>query len=156
MRPKARGEVKLRSRDPNDLPLIDPNYLGHAEDLEGQIRAVQAGLKLMQQPALKTLIKKVTAPEDVDWRDISAIEAFVRKAIKTVYHPGGTCCMGNDPQHAVVDLNLRVHGVSNLRVVDLSICPQISSGNTNAQAIMIGERGADLILGKSQPAAAEA
>lgn len=153
MRPKARGEVRLRSSDPRDLPLIDPNYLGDADDLEGQIRAVQTGLQLMQQPALKGLIKKVTAPEDIDWRDRAGIEAFVRKAIKTVYHPGGTCCMGSDPQHSVVDLDLRVHGVSNLRVADLSICPQISSGNTNAQAIMLGERGADLILGKTLPAA---
>lgn len=155
LRPKARGTLKLRSTNAADLPLIDPNYLGHADDVEGQIRAVQTGLKLMQQPALKSLIKKITAPEGIDWQDTAGIEAFVRKSIKTVYHPGGSCLMGNDPKSSVVDLQLRVHGVSNLRVIDLSICPQIASGNTNAQAIMIGERGADLILGRSFPALAE-
>lgn len=149
LRPKARGEVRLRSTDPADLPLLDPNYLGDEDDLQGQIRAVQAGLRLMQQPALKHLIKKVTAPEDIDWRDTAGIEKFVRKAIKTVYHPGGTCCLGQDPASSVVDLQMRVHGVANLRVVDLSICPQIASGNTNAPAIMLGERGADFILGKA-------
>lgn len=149
LRPKARGEVRLRSTNPADLPLLDPNYLGEEEDLQGQIRAVQAGLRLMQQPALKSLIKKVTAPEDIDWRDTAGIEKFVRKAIKTVYHPGGTCCLGQDPGSSVVDLQMRVHGVPNLRVVDLSICPQIASGNTNAQAIMLGERGTDFILGKA-------
>lgn len=147
LRPKARGEVRLRSSDPADMLLIDPNYLGDPEDLEGQIRAVQTGLKLMQQPALKNLIKKITAPQDIDWQDTAGIETFVRKAIKTVYHPGGTCRLGSDPATSVTDLQLRVHGVPNLRVIDLSVCPQIASGNTNAPAIMLGERGADFILG---------
>lgn len=149
LRPRARGEVLLRSRNPVDLPLIDPNYLGDSQDLHGQIRAVQAGLQLMQQPALRGLIKKITAPENIDWRDIVGIEAFVRRAIKTVYHPGGTCRLGTEPSDSVVDLQMRVHGVPNLRVIDLSVCPQIASGNTNAPAIMLGERGADFILGKA-------
>ncbi|TBV04407.1 GMC family oxidoreductase [Phytopseudomonas dryadis] len=149
LRPKARGEVRLRSSDPADMPLIDPNYLGDPDDLAGQIRAVQIGLKIMQAPALKSLIKKITAPRDIDWRDTAAIETFVRKAIKTVYHPGGTCRLGTDPATSVTDLQLRVHGVANLRVIDLSVCPQIASGNTNAPAIMLGERGADFILGKA-------
>ena len=150
LRPKARGEVRLRSSNPADLPFIDPNYLGDPEDLQGQIRAVQAGLRLMQQPALRSLIKKITAPENIDWRDTAGIEAFVRKAIKTVYHPGGTCRLGVEPSDSVVDLQMRVHGVPNLRVIDLSVCPQIASGNTNAPAIMLGERGADFILGKAR------
>ena len=149
LRPKARGEVRLRSTDPADMLLIDPNYLGDNDDLQGQIRAVQAGLKLMQQPALKSLIKKIVAPENIDWQDTVGIETFIRQAIKTVYHPGGTCCLGIDPSSSVVDLQMRVHGVPNLRVIDLSVCPQIASGNTNAQAIMLGERGADFILGKA-------
>ena len=149
LRPKARGEVRLRSADPADMLLIDPNYLGDNDDLQGQIRAVQAGLKLMQQPALKSLIKKIVSPEDIDWQDTVGIETFIRQAIKTVYHPGGTCCLGIDPGSSVVDLQMRVHGVPNLRVIDLSVCPQIASGNTNAQAIMLGERGADFILGKA-------
>ena len=149
LRPKARGDVRLRSTDPADMLLIDPNYLGDKDDLQGQIRAVQAGLKLMQQPALKSLIKKIVAPENIDWQDTAGIETFIRQAIKTVYHPGGTCCLGIDPGSSVVDLQMRVHGVPNLRVIDLSVCPQIASGNTNAPAIMLGERGADFILGKA-------
>jgi len=152
VRPQARGEVRLRSKNPEDLPLIDPNYLGVQADVEGQIRAVQIGLRLMEQPSLKALIRKVTAPEDVDWRDVRAIEAFLRKDIKTTYHPTGTCRLGQDRATSVTDLDMKVHGVHNLRVVDLSICPMITSGNTNATAIMIGERGAAQILGKPLPA----
>ncbi|MDT3722446.1 GMC family oxidoreductase [Pseudomonas oryzihabitans] len=155
LRPKARGTVRLRSREAADSLLIDPNYLGDPDDLAGQIRAVQAGLKLMQQPALARLIKRVTAPEAVDWQDMAGIEAFVRQRSKTVYHPGGTCRMGTDPATSVTDPQLRVHGIAKLRVVDLSVCPQIASGNTNAQAIMLGERGADLLLGHAPLALAD-
>ncbi|MGO3384575.1 MAG: GMC oxidoreductase, partial [Acinetobacter guillouiae] len=74
------------------------------------------------------------------------IDQWMRQNIKTVYHPAGSCKMGNDPKDAVVDQNLKVHGLNNIRVVDCSVCPQVPSGNTNAVAIMIGERGADFIL----------
>jgi choline dehydrogenase len=148
VRPEARGQLRLRSKDPQDQPLIDPNYLGTQADLEGQIRAVQVGLRLMEQPSLKALIKKVTAPEEMDWRDTKALEAFVRQNIKTVYHPTGTCRLGQDRASSVTGLDLRVHGVPNLRVVDLSVCPMVTSGNTNATAIMIGERGAAQIVGR--------
>lgn len=148
VRPEARGQLRLRSKDPQEHPLIDPNYLGTQADLEGQIRAVQVGLRLMEQPSLKALIKKVIAPEEMDWRDTRALEAFVRQNIKTVYHPTGTCRLGQDRTSSVTDLDLRVHGVPNLRVVDLSVCPMVTSGNTNATAIMIGERGAAEILGQ--------
>lgn len=153
VRPEARGELRLRSKNPEDLPLIDPNYLGTPGDVEGQIRAVQIGLRLMAQPALASLIKKVTAPEDIDWQDTKALEAFVRANAKTVYHPTGSCRLGSSPADSVTGLDLRVHGVPNLRVVDLSVCPMVTSGNTNATAIMIGERGAAQILGKPLPAA---
>jgi choline dehydrogenase len=102
----------------------------------------------MEQPSLKALIKKVTAPEEMDWRDTKALEAFVRQNIKTVYHPTGTCRLGQDRASSVTGLDLRVHGVPNLRVVDLSVCPMVTSGNTNATAIMIGERGAAQIVGR--------
>ena len=102
----------------------------------------------MEQPSLKALIKKVTAPEEMDWRDTRALEVFVRQNIKTVYHPTGTCRLGHDSATSVTDLDLRVHGVPNLRVIDLSVCPMVTSGNTNATAIMIGERGAAQILGR--------
>lgn len=146
VQPKARGTLRLRSKDPKDLPVIDPNYLGHQEDIDVNIRAVQAGLRLLQQPALKAIVKEVIEPANIDPDDIEAIDRWMRQNIKTVYHPAGSCKMGNAPQDSVTDQTLKVHGFKNLRVVDCSICPQVPSGNTNAIAIMIGERGADFIL----------
>ncbi|WP_321871900.1 GMC family oxidoreductase [Paraburkholderia tropica] len=149
LQPKSRGQVLLRSADARAMVKIDANFLSDPADLAGQVRAVQQGLKLLQANALKGIVNRVIAPESVDWRDVPAIESFVRQNIKTVYHPAGTCRMGNDPRTSVTDTQLRVHGVAGLRVIDCSICPQVPSGNTNAPSIMIGERGADLILGKT-------
>lgn len=146
VQPKARGTLRLSSKDPKDLPVIDPNYLGHQEDIDANIRAVQAGLRLLQQPALKAIVKEVIEPANINLDDIEAIDTWMRQNIKTVYHPAGSCKMGNTPQDSVTDQSLKVHGFHNLRVVDCSICPQVPSGNTNAIAIMIGERGADFIL----------
>lgn len=151
LQPRSRGQVVLRSRDPADLVKIHANFLADPADLDGQVRAVQAGLKLLGAPALKGIVKQVIAPEALDRRDTDALREFVRRNIKTVYHPAGTCRMGTDPATSVTDLSLRVHGVANLRVIDCSICPQVPSGNTNAPSIMIGERGADFILGKAAP-----
>ncbi len=147
VRPKSRGTIMLNSKNPHDLPRIDPNYLGHPEDVESQIRAVQTGLKILACPALKELAIKVTEPENIDINDIKGLENYVRKNVKTVYHPAGSCCMGANTSTSVVDLDLRVHGIDGLRVIDMSVCPQVTSGNTNAVAIMMGERGADLLLG---------
>ncbi|WP_353171387.1 GMC family oxidoreductase [Acinetobacter rudis] len=146
VQPKARGSLRLKSKDPNELPIIDPNYLGHQEDIDANIRAVQAGLRLLQQPALKAIVKEVIEPANIEPEDIAGIDQWMRQNIKTVYHPAGSCKMGNSPQDSVTEQNLKVHGFDNLRVVDCSICPQVPSGNTNAIAIMIGERGADFIL----------
>lgn len=151
LQPKSRGQVLLRSRNPEDLVKIDANFLSHPDDLAGQVRAVQVGLKMMQTAALQDVTREVTVPHNIDWRDVPALEDFVRQNIKTVYHPAGTCRMGQSPQDAVTDLSLRVHGIAGLRVIDCSICPQVPSGNTNAPSIMIGERGADLLLGKALP-----
>lgn len=146
LRSKSRGVVRLKSANPEDLVEIDAKILSHPDDLKNQIRAVQTALTAMDQPALKGLIKKVVEPNNIAIDDYDALEVFVRENIKTVYHPGGTCKMGTNPKDAVTDLELKVHGTEKLRVIDLSICPQVPSGNTNAVAMMIGERGADLIL----------
>ncbi|MCY0966232.1 GMC family oxidoreductase [Parathalassolituus penaei] len=146
LRSKSRGEVRLLSSNPADLVEIDAQILSHPDDLKNQVRAVKTALTAMEQPALKRLIKRVIEPDNISINDDKALETFVRQNIKTVYHPGGTCKLGQNPQDSVVDLQLRVHGVPNLRVIDMSICPQVPSGNTNAVAMMIGERGADLIL----------
>ena len=146
LRSKSRGEVRLKSSNPADLVEIDAQILSHPDDLKNQVRAVQTALKAFEQPALKRIVKRVIEPDNIAIDDIKSLETFVRQNIKTVYHPGGTCKLGQSPLDSVVDLQLRVHGVPNLRVVDMSICPQVPSGNTNAVAMMIGERGADLIL----------
>ena len=146
IQPKARGTVRLKSKNPNDFPVIDPNYLGDQDDINANIRAVQAGLRLLQQPALQVIIKEVIEPANTAPDDIEAIETWMRQNIKTVYHPAGSCKMGNFHEDSVTDQSLKVHGFHNLRVIDCSICPQVPSGNTNAVAIMIGERGADFIL----------
>ncbi|MBJ7554637.1 GMC family oxidoreductase [Marinomonas spartinae] len=146
LQPKSRGEVRLKSSDPNDMVEIDTNFLDHREDVDAHIRAVQLGLKMFATPALKSLIKEVIVPENINPEDTQAIEDFIRRDIKTVYHPGGTCCMGNNPTNSVTDQDLKVHGIQHLRVIDLSICPQIPSGNTNAVAVMIGEKGTQSIL----------
>ena len=146
LQPKARGTLRVRSVNPQDLPMIDPNYLGNSDDIAPNIRAVQAGLRLLQQPTLKNIIKDVIEPANIQPDDVVAIDQWMRKNIKTVYHPAGTCKMGNSHQDSVVNQTLQVHGFNNLRVIDCSICPQVPSGNTNAVAIMIGERGADFIL----------
>lgn len=147
IQPKARGFLKLKSNNPKDLPIIDPNYLGDQFDVDANIRAVQAGLRLLQQPSLKAIVKKVVEPANTDPNDVTAIEKWVRQNIKTVYHPAGSCRMGDSSDNSVIDeKTLKVHGFHNLRVIDCSICPQVPSGNTNAVAIMIGERGASFIL----------
>jgi choline dehydrogenase len=137
LQPKSRGQVLLSSRDPQAPIRIDANFMADPHDVAGQIRAVQLGLKM---------VKEVIEPNNVRWDDTAAIEKWMRQNIKTVYHPAGTCRIGTDPATSVTDLQLRVHGVERLRVVDCSICPQVPSGNTNAPSIMIGERGAHFIL----------
>lgn len=146
LQPKARGVLRLRSKNPSDLPIIDPNYLGHQDDIDANIRAVKAGLKLLKQPALQAIVKEVTEPANIDLDDDAAIDRWMRQNIKTVYHPAGSCKMGDSAHDSVTDQQLKVHGVQRLRVVDCSICPQVPSGNTNAVAIMIAERGAAFIL----------
>ena len=146
LRSKSRGTVRLKSNNPEDLVEIDAQILSHPDDLKNQIRAVKMALKALEQPALQQVIKKVVEPNNVAIDDDAGLETFVRENIKTVYHPGGTCKMGRNPANSVTDVTLKVHGIDNLRVVDLSICPQIPSGNTNAVAMMIGERGADFVI----------
>lgn len=149
IQPKARGTIRLKSSDPKEFPIVDPNFLGAQEDIDANIRAVQAGLKLLKQPALKAVVKEVIEPVNIDIDDIQGIDKWMRQNIKTVYHPVGSCKMGNSASDSVTDQNLKVHGLNNLRVIDCSICPQVPSGNTNAIAIMIGERGSHFILNKT-------
>ena len=142
LRPKSRGSVALGSADPLAAPLIDPNFLGEAADLESMIAGFKITRRLLETPALRALQKKdmFTAGVETD----EQIRSVLRQRVDTVYHPVGTAKMGSDPL-AVVDAKLRVHGLEGLRVVDASIMPTLIGGNTNAPTIMIGEKAADMI-----------
>jgi choline dehydrogenase-like flavoprotein len=143
LRPKSRGHVTLRSADPTAAPVIDPNFLGEAEDLEAMVAGYKTTRRLMEAPALRALQQKDMFTANVKTDD--DIRAILRARVDTVYHPIGTCKMGVDDDMAVVDPKLKVHGVAGLRVVDASVMPTLIGGNTNAPSIMIGEKAADMI-----------
>ncbi len=148
LQPKARGQVQLRSRNPADPVKLQANYLGHPDDLAGSIRAVKFGLRFLETASLKPLIKDLLMPQPAWVNDEAQMEEFVRNFCKTVYHPVGSCRMGKNTDDSVTDLQLRVHGFEHLRVVDCSVMPQVTSGNTNAPTIMLAEKAVDLILGQ--------
>ncbi|WP_296510812.1 choline dehydrogenase [Rhodoferax sp.] len=143
LRPESRGSVQLASKDPFAAPLIDPNFLADRADVERLVRGFKRMRALLQQPALARLGGRET-PKSAHATSDMAIEQFIRDNADTIYHPVGSCRMGNGPLD-VVDHALRVRGIQGLRVVDASIMPRIVSGNTNAPTIMIAEKAADMI-----------
>jgi choline dehydrogenase-like flavoprotein len=142
LRPKSVGKVELVSADPLAVPSVDPNFLAEDEDLERLVRGFKIVRSILRAPAFDRYRGRELYTADV--RTDAEIRAAIRARADTVYHPVGTCKMGTDDM-AVVDPQLRVHGVEGLRVADCSIMPRIVSGNTNAPAIMIGERASDFI-----------
>ena len=152
LRPKSRGSVTLASSDPLAAPVIDPNFLAEREDVDRLVRGFKLVRKILAQPALAGLGGQESAASASAQTD-AQIEQFIRSHADTIYHPVGTCRMGNGPPD-VVDAQLRVHGVQGLRVVDASIMPRIVGGNTNAPTIMIAEKAADM-LKTSQHAAGD-
>ena len=143
LRPHSRGSVRLASKDPLAAPLIDPNFLGERDDMDRLVRGFKIMRTMLSQPALAGFGGRESATSAAAQTD-QQIEQFVRDHADTVYHPVGTCRMGGGPLD-VVDAELRVHGISGLRVVDASIMPRIVGGNTNAPVIMIAEKAADMI-----------
>ncbi len=154
LRPESRGYVRIKSADPHDAPAINPNYLATQRDRETLVAGVSAMRRIFQAPAMAKFIAEEIEPGAQCDNDADLLD-FIRERGSTTYHPVGTCRMGQDPK-AVVDERLRVRGFSGLRVVDASIMPAVVSGNTNAATIMIGEKGADMILEDAKSAAARA
>ena len=148
LRPQSRGSVKLASRDPMAAPLIDPNFLAERDDMTRLMRGFKIMRNILTQPALAGH----GGQESEASKNVSTdaqIEQFIRNHADTIYHPVGTCRMGNGPLD-VVDAQLRVRGLLGLRVVDASIMPRIVGGNTNAPVIMIAEKAAHLIKAARQ------
>ena len=144
LRPESRGEIRLNTADPSAYPTIHPNYLATETDRSTIIEGVKIAQRIARQKPLQSKIASSHSPREDVVSDEDILE-WVRNTATTIYHPAGTCKMGSDDQ-AVVDARLRVRGIEGLRVADCSIMPEIVSGNTNAPAIMIGEKASDLIL----------
>lgn len=146
LRPESTGHIALRSKNMDDHAEIHPNYLATETDCRTLVKGIQIARKIARTAPLKDKITEEYAPgADVAFDDEEETLAWARETSVTIYHPTSTCKMGIDPM-AVVDPRLRVRGLQGLRVADASIMPKITSGNTNAPSIMIGERASDLIL----------
>src|SRR5438105_2476298 len=156
VRPESRGTIMAQSPDPLQYPAIRPNYLSAPSDLRVLISGIDQTRKIFSQPAMAPYTVEETVPGPAVQSDAQFAD-FARRAGTNVFHPVGTCKMGTDPM-AAVEPRLRVIGVSGLRVIDASIMPAVTTGNTNAPAIMIGEKGAQMIKedAREQPAAAAA
>lgn len=148
LRPKSRGRVSLGGPRLEDAPLIDPNFLSDPDDFATLLRGVEIGQRILAQPSLAAFRGRPLAGTGRD--DPDTLAALIRERADTIYHPVGTCRMGADPS-SVVDPQLRVRGVDGLRVADASIMPTLVSGNTQAPSAMIGEKAADLLLGRLSP-----
>ena len=143
-KPTSIGHLEITSPDASNAPLLNSNYLSTNYDKQIMLDGLRLMRRIAASPALAEVIDAeispgpaVTSEEDLD--------GFVRKCAWSVFHQCGTCRMGQDPASSVVDPNLRVHGIEGLRVADASIFPTIPTGNTNAVAIMVGEKAFDLI-----------
>ncbi len=147
LRPESRGRLKIRSSDPRQPPAIHANYLATAEDEEMMLACIHASREILSQPAFRPFRAHEIHPGN-EVTDRDGLLEFVRNKAESIYHPVGTCRMGNDAE-AVVDPQLRVRGIDGLRVIDASIMPTLVGGNTNAPTIMIAEKAADLILGNA-------
>ena len=163
LRPQSRGKIELRSRNPLEPPIIEPNYYSHHGDVETMKAGLKWSFKMSQTQVFKShklqpIFDKFNCGNFKPFSD-EYFECFLRHWSHTIYHPAGTCKMGpsSDPM-AVVDSELKLYGVKNLRVIDASIMPALVGANTNAPSIMIGEKGSSMIIkkwGMGKPESAE-
>ncbi len=144
-RPTSRGHIELRSPDPMDAPVITPNSLATEEDRQDMLEATQFLRRLAAAPALRAVIEQELLPGG-QVQSTEDLMEDIRQRASTVFHPVSTCRMGPDPQTAVVNPRLQVHGIECLRVIDASAFPALTSGNTNAPTLMLAEKGASMVL----------
>ncbi len=147
-RPTSRGFIEIKSSDPLEYPSIQPNYLSTEEDMQVMIE----GFHWLRDMSKTKALSEITIEEIKPGKSIEGEQGIIediKSRSDTVFHPTSTCTMGRDPHSSVVDNQLRVHGVENLRIVDASVFPTVISGNTNAPTMMLAEKASDLILGKS-------
>ena len=157
LRPESRGFVRIKSSDPAMAPAIQLRYLTSRSDCDTIVAGFKKLRAVMNEPVMRRYIAEERMPGPACVSDADIL-AYARATGTTVYHPTSTCRMGSDP-NAVVDERLRVRGFERLRVIDASIMPTVVSGNTNAATVMIGEKGADMVLedaGLGVPLAASA
>jgi choline dehydrogenase-like flavoprotein len=150
--PRSRGRLQLASPDPFAAPVIDPGLLSDPADIAPLIRGLRLARRILATPAFATCQAQEVAPGASVQTD-AELEACIRGGAYTVHHPVSTCRMGVDGM-AVVDPELRVHGIEGLRIADASVFPSIIGGNTNAAVVMIAEKAADMIRGRPAPAPA--
>jgi choline dehydrogenase len=146
-RPQSRGSIMAKSADPRELAALDPNFFSVPDDLRVMRDGLRISRDIVSQAAFDDIRGTEYGPGEKVQSDAD-LDEYIKNTCNSVYHPVGTCKMGTDPM-AVVNDRLQVHGIEKLRVVDASIMPTLTSGNTNAPTIMIGERAADFILGKA-------
>jgi choline dehydrogenase-like flavoprotein len=149
IRPGSRGRVYLTSPDPHVAPAVDPNYLDDPQDLQTLLDGLRIARRILGASAFASLngVEVLPGAHVTDEQELSE---HVRNTAVSVHHPSSTCRMGVDPL-AVVDPQLRVHGLEGLRVADASVFPRVVAGNTNAAVVMVAEKASDLILGRGAP-----
>jgi choline dehydrogenase-like flavoprotein len=144
LRPKSKGSIHIQSSDPDTMPAIRPNFLTEEEDCTSLIEGMKIARRIMQQPAMQAYVEEEKSPGLQTATDEQWLE-FAKDNGQTIYHPIGTCRMGED-EGAVVDSSLRVHGLQGLRVIDASVIPSMVSGNIQGAVMAVAERGAAIIL----------
>jgi choline dehydrogenase len=144
-RPTSRGSINIGSPDVRAAPVIEPNYLSTPGDMEDMLAGVRLIRRIAEQPAMRALIINEMSPGKETQSEEDLI-ADIRARSGSVFHASCTCRMGPDDGTNVVDARLRVHGIQGLRVIDTSVFPNVTSGNTNAPTMMVAEKGAAMIL----------